>query len=167
MTTRPRKWTTNSMIGQSLPPSACHKVLTPTPTAGAGGGLVSSVATCPLDVIKTKLQAQRAAVGQPGYLGVAGTILPFDLLNRLGHIWPFRHHTQSFPRGRAPWVLQRPRSHHARLPSNVGHLFCCVRRHQDILWPGASRSASVLRRSTYPRQIISSCPGKGLSTRNT
>jgi solute carrier family 25 folate transporter 32 len=42
--------------------------------AGAGGGLVASIATCPLDVIKTKLQAQRAAVGQAGYLGVTDTI---------------------------------------------------------------------------------------------
>ncbi|KAI0763613.1 mitochondrial NAD transporter [Trametes elegans] len=38
--------------------------------AGAGGGLVASVATCPLDVIKTKLQAQRAVNQQQGYLGV-------------------------------------------------------------------------------------------------
>ncbi|KAJ8473605.1 hypothetical protein ONZ51_g7770 [Trametes cubensis] len=38
--------------------------------AGAGGGLVASVATCPLDVIKTKLQAQRAVNPQQGYLGV-------------------------------------------------------------------------------------------------
>ncbi|KAF9523881.1 mitochondrial NAD transporter [Crepidotus variabilis] len=53
---RPKpKWTANSMI------------------AGAGGGLVASVATCPLDVIKTKLQAQRAVQGQQGYLGVIGT----------------------------------------------------------------------------------------------
>ncbi|KAI0057856.1 mitochondrial NAD transporter [Artomyces pyxidatus] len=46
------KWTANSMI------------------AGAGGGLVASIATCPLDVVKTKLQAQRAARGQADYLGV-------------------------------------------------------------------------------------------------
>ncbi|KAI0041982.1 mitochondrial NAD transporter [Auriscalpium vulgare] len=50
------KWTTNSMI------------------AGAGGGLVASIATCPLDVIKTKLQAQRAARGQSDYLGVSATV---------------------------------------------------------------------------------------------
>ncbi|KAK2465724.1 hypothetical protein APHAL10511_002268 [Amanita phalloides] len=56
MAARRRKWTANSMI------------------AGAGGGLVSSVATCPLDVIKTKLQAQRAVVGQPGYLGIGDTV---------------------------------------------------------------------------------------------
>ncbi|KAI0632009.1 mitochondrial NAD transporter [Trametes polyzona] len=42
--------------------------------AGAGGGLVASVATCPLDVIKTKLQAQRAVNPQQGYLGVVATV---------------------------------------------------------------------------------------------
>lgn len=42
--------------------------------AGAGGGLVASIATCPLDVIKTKLQAQRVSHGQHGYLGVWGTV---------------------------------------------------------------------------------------------
>ena len=40
--------------------------------AGAGGGLVASIATCPLDVIKTKLQAQRAVQGQQAYLGILG-----------------------------------------------------------------------------------------------
>ena len=40
--------------------------------AGAGGGLVASIATCPLDVVKTKLQAQRAVDGQKGYQGIAG-----------------------------------------------------------------------------------------------
>ncbi|KAH9927053.1 mitochondrial carrier [Amylocystis lapponica] len=42
--------------------------------AGAGGGLVASVATCPLDVIKTKLQAQRVANGHAGYEGVVDTV---------------------------------------------------------------------------------------------
>ncbi|OBZ71503.1 Mitochondrial substrate carrier family protein W [Grifola frondosa] len=42
--------------------------------AGAGGGLVASVATCPLDVIKTKLQAQQAISGQKGYEGVVATV---------------------------------------------------------------------------------------------
>nr|VWP00968.1 Uncharacterized protein [Ganoderma boninense] len=40
--------------------------------AGAGGGLVASVATCPLDVVKTKLQAQRAVHGHEAYEGVVG-----------------------------------------------------------------------------------------------
>ncbi|KAF8843204.1 mitochondrial carrier [Paxillus ammoniavirescens] len=47
-----KKWNANSMI------------------AGAGGGLVASIATCPLDVVKTKLQAQQAIHGQPGYQSV-------------------------------------------------------------------------------------------------
>lgn len=42
--------------------------------AGAGAGLVSSVVTCPLDVIKTKLQAQSTAHGSHGYLGIRDTI---------------------------------------------------------------------------------------------
>ncbi|KAI5122462.1 hypothetical protein M0805_008773 [Coniferiporia weirii] len=42
--------------------------------AGAGGGLVASIATCPLDVIKTKLQAQRARHGDVAYRGVLGTV---------------------------------------------------------------------------------------------
>ncbi|EJF63157.1 mitochondrial carrier [Dichomitus squalens LYAD-421 SS1] len=42
--------------------------------AGAGGGLVASVATCPLDVIKTKLQAQRAVHGHEAYQGVVATV---------------------------------------------------------------------------------------------
>ncbi|KAI0074035.1 mitochondrial NAD transporter [Panus rudis PR-1116 ss-1] len=42
--------------------------------AGAGCGLVASVATCPLDVIKTKLQAQQAAHNQKGYQGIFATV---------------------------------------------------------------------------------------------
>ncbi|KIO20317.1 hypothetical protein M407DRAFT_245857 [Tulasnella calospora MUT 4182] len=42
--------------------------------AGASAGFVSSVVTCPLDVIKTKLQAQKAPKGSPGYLGVSATV---------------------------------------------------------------------------------------------
>lgn len=54
--------------------------------AGAGGGLVASIATCPLDVIKTKLQAQRAVQGQQAYLGVFGVF---------AHLYPF--YSQNIP----------------------------------------------------------------------
>lgn len=51
-------------------PSAYHSVI-----AGAGAGLVSSVATCPLDVVKTRLQAQLVHAGTTGYEGVVETVI--------------------------------------------------------------------------------------------
>ncbi|WWD20741.1 hypothetical protein CI109_105217 [Kwoniella shandongensis] len=39
-------------------------------TAGAGAGLISSIVTCPLDVVKTSLQAQAHARDSKGYEGV-------------------------------------------------------------------------------------------------
>lgn len=45
----------------------------PSTVAGAGAGLVSSIITCPLDVVKTRLQAQKAGRSRVDYLGVFGT----------------------------------------------------------------------------------------------
>jgi len=63
--------------------------------AGAGGGLIASVATCPLDVVKTRLQAQRAIQGHHGYEGIIDTcksILKYDGL-------------RGFYRGLGPTIL--------------------------------------------------------------
>ncbi|KAH8920185.1 mitochondrial carrier [Atractiella rhizophila] len=46
--------------------------------AGAGAGVISSIATCPLDVVKTKLQAQGKVVGREAYKGLVGSF---------GRIW--------------------------------------------------------------------------------
>jgi len=51
-------------------PASLHSMI-----AGAGAGLVSSIATCPLDVVKTTLQAQSVKRGSPGYEGVIKTCL--------------------------------------------------------------------------------------------
>lgn len=53
-----------------LIPHGMHSMI-----AGMGAGLVSSIATCPLDVVKTTLQAQSAPRGDPGYEGVTKTCL--------------------------------------------------------------------------------------------
>jgi hypothetical protein len=43
-------------------------------TAGAGAGLVSSIVTCPLDVVKTRLQAQHLSRDSAEYEGVRKTV---------------------------------------------------------------------------------------------
>jgi len=89
------KWTAHSVIGPLFTPL----VVSPTVlqhfahrrasafAAGAGGGLAASIATCPLDVVKTKLQAQRATLGQADYLGISGLyprfIISFPSPNRV------------------------------------------------------------------------------------
>jgi len=63
--------------------------------AGAGGGFVSSIATCPLDVIKTKLQAQATAHTHINYLGV------WDTIKNVARTDGFR----GFYRGLGPTIL--------------------------------------------------------------
>ncbi|KAG6812719.1 hypothetical protein H0H92_001080 [Tricholoma furcatifolium] len=79
---RQPKWTANSMIGKNIAHDGLEELSLIGFTAGAGGGLVASIATCPLDVVKTKLQAQRAIQGQRGYLGIMGTVK--DILTENG-----------------------------------------------------------------------------------
>ncbi|KAF8749529.1 mitochondrial NAD transporter [Rhizoctonia solani] len=68
------------------PASTWHKpVVANSAIAGAGAGLVSSVVTCPLDVIKTKLQAQSTVHGAHGYLGIRGIKEFEDSIEGLAH----------------------------------------------------------------------------------
>ncbi|KAJ7505506.1 mitochondrial NAD transporter [Mycena galericulata] len=63
--------------------------------AGAGGGLIASVATCPLDVVKTRLQAQRAVQGHHSYEGILDTVKSI-----------FKHDgLRGFYRGLGPTIL--------------------------------------------------------------
>ncbi|KAH8829763.1 mitochondrial carrier domain-containing protein [Flagelloscypha sp. PMI_526] len=64
-------------------------------TAGAGAGKVASMATYPFDVIKTRLQAQRAIPGRAGYQGV------YDTISSLAQQSGFR----GFYRGLGPTIL--------------------------------------------------------------
>lgn len=57
-----------SRTAAMIPPSL-HSMV-----AGAGAGLVSSIVTCPLDVVKTRLQAQHLARDAQGYEGAQLTI---------------------------------------------------------------------------------------------
>ncbi|GAA95912.1 uncharacterized protein L969DRAFT_101074 [Mixia osmundae IAM 14324] len=64
--------------------------------AGAGAGLVSAIVTCPLDVVKTKLQAQGfVQAGARGYHGLFGT---------LSRIW-LEEGPRGLYRGLGPTVL--------------------------------------------------------------
>ncbi|BEJ15383.1 hypothetical protein CspHIS471_0411500 [Cutaneotrichosporon sp. HIS471] len=67
-------------IAMCGPPIAIFQLIHVPPSlhsmvAGAGAGLVSSIATCPLDVVKTTLQAQSVPRGAEGYEGVSKTIV--------------------------------------------------------------------------------------------
>lgn len=97
-----KKWTANSMIGAPVSPLClfpCQSTTLVFP-AGAGGGLVASIATCPLDVVKTKLQAQRAVHGQPGYQGVLGSYAPSviaDFMCLITHSFLLVRYRQNYP----------------------------------------------------------------------
>ncbi|ORY83039.1 mitochondrial carrier domain-containing protein [Protomyces lactucae-debilis] len=77
--------------------------------AGACAGLVSSVATCPLDVVKTKLQAQHTPTFETPKVPTAGVAPPSQQLYRgifasLRRIW-FEEGIRGLYRGLGPVLL--------------------------------------------------------------
>lgn len=78
-------------------PTATWRVLqgTESAIAGAAAGLASSIVTCPLDVVKTKLQAGTAHGVSSQYLTVGGTIR---------RIWQ-QEHIRGFYRGLGPTIF--------------------------------------------------------------
>ena len=123
--------------------------------AGAGGGLVASVATCPLDVIKTKLQAQTVARGHAGYQGVLGRSDRKSCM--LQQLRTARHAQDNHQVQWISWPLPWPRTHSPWLPPNMGDLFCSVRWDQDQI-----RGDTTRKRSASSQYLPRSTP-KGLS----
>jgi len=99
--------------------------------AGAGGGLVASIATCPLDVIKTKLQAQRAIPGHPAYEGVVGEcsmtnaskLRDFSVLVLTMCI---RYSQIDIQTQWHSWVVPWTWSYNVGLSADLGHLLRCL-----------------------------------------
>jgi solute carrier family 25 folate transporter 32 len=55
--------------------------------AGAVGGVTSGIVSCPLDVIKTKLQAQRGSRAQAGPSSTSGSVIYKGMLGTARVIW--------------------------------------------------------------------------------
>ena len=100
---------------------------------------MASIATCPLDVIKTKLQAQRAVQGQQAYLGVFGVcflrhpVFFFPILKDLQQPNPsisfyfmIRYVQVYSYRKRVTGVLSRIGAYDAWISTYLGYLFCCI-----------------------------------------
>ena len=101
--------------------------------AGAGGGLAASIATCPLDVIKTKLQAQRAVQGQKAYLSAYGVFARFPVFHfksqrsiQISLDFMFRYVEVCFQRERVTWLLSRIGAYDTGISTHLGYLFCCI-----------------------------------------
>jgi hypothetical protein len=59
--------------------------------SGAGAGIVSAIVTCPLDLVKTKLQAEGALGGDsPRYKGLIGELLLCSTVKALTAVFKAR-----------------------------------------------------------------------------
>ena len=130
-----------SSSSSSSPPSAAlplHHLrhLNQSMLSGAGAGLISSVVTCPLDVLKTRLQAQTIGKGKLGYEGVLGEsdVLPSALLQ--GRVEPYRLQQRIYVSVRKLWKLG-------------------VHRDRGGEWWGIPPRPTSLRRSSPPSSSFS------------
>jgi hypothetical protein len=95
--------------------------------AGAGGGLAASIATCPLDVIKTKLQAQRAVQGQKAYLSAYGVLYTFLFFKSQSILILMTRYVEvCFQRERVTWPLSRIGAYDTGISTCLGYLFYCI-----------------------------------------
>ena len=110
--------------------------------AGAGWGHVTSVATCPLDVIKTKLQAQ-TIVG-PCRLFRSAQWVPMSVhQENCSHNWEMLSYIKD--NYQAQWVsrfVPWARADNTRLSSNMGYLFHSIWWNKDQVWGDTSQKHS-------------------------
>ncbi|KAJ7212292.1 mitochondrial NAD transporter [Mycena pura] len=130
--------------------------------AGAGGGLIASIATCPLDVVKTKLQAQRAVRGHLGYEGILDTIKSIFLHDGL----------RGFYRGLGPTILgYLPTwaiyfSVYDSIKTAFGEAPLGVTKEQERLYPAAQVKGyqPVMRQHPWSLHILSAMTAGAAST---
>ncbi|KZV98866.1 mitochondrial carrier [Exidia glandulosa HHB12029] len=134
--------------------------------AGGAAGFVSSVATCPLDVIKTRLQAQRTHHAGDGYLGVGATVKQIFIRDGL----------KGFYRGLGPTLLgylptwaiyfsvyDGIKNHFGEVP--LANLEAAQRRGNHSIYPAAQAKGyqPAFREGSWTLHIFSSV-GAGMTS---